>query len=62
MILKFIYRGGAEDKVVIEQLIIEREQARNAKNWTRADELRQQLMVMGVVLEDTAQGTIWRKV
>lgn len=54
-------QGESADKAEIEQLIVAREQARSAKNWTRADELRQQLTAMGVVLEDTAQGTIWRK-
>jgi cysteinyl-tRNA synthetase len=44
----------------IERLIKEREGARNKKNWTRADEIRDQLASHGIVLEDTAEGTIWR--
>ena len=54
-------QGKSEDKAEIELLIAEREEARTTKNWARADELRKQLAAMGVVLEDTAQGTIWRK-
>ncbi len=45
----------------IEQLIQARLDARQTKNWQKADEIRQQLTEMGVVLEDTPQGTTWRK-
>lgn len=41
------------------QLIHEREQARSKKDWTRADELRQQLLSEGVQIKDTAEGTDW---
>ena len=44
----------------IEVLIKDRKQARTDKNWARADECRDQLTRMGVVLEDTAQGTEWK--
>ncbi|MCL1952611.1 MAG: cysteine--tRNA ligase [Oscillospiraceae bacterium] len=40
-----------------EALIAERAKARSEKNWKRADELRAQLKGMGVVIEDTPQGT-----
>ncbi len=49
---------GAED---IEALIAERAQAKKDKNFSRADEIRDQLTAAGVVLEDTAQGTQWRR-
>ncbi len=42
------------------KLIAKREAARKAKDWKTADEIRQQLRGMGVVLEDTAQGVRWR--
>lgn len=45
----------------IEGLIKEREQARVEKNWARADEIRKQLSDLGVVLEDTPSGTLWRR-
>ncbi len=45
----------------IEALISEREQARAEKNWARADEIRDQLSGMGIIIEDTASGTHWRK-
>lgn len=45
----------------IEALIESRLQARRAKNFAEADRIRQELLQNGVVLEDTAQGTSWRK-
>jgi cysteinyl-tRNA synthetase len=43
-----------------EELIRKREEARQSKNWTEADKLREQLKSIGVILEDTAQGVKWR--
>ena len=42
-------------------LIEKREQARKAKDWKTADEIRQQLKALGIVVEDTAQGVRWRR-
>ena len=42
-------------------LIEKREQARKAKDWKTADEIRQQLKAMGIMIEDTAQGVRWRR-
>jgi cysteinyl-tRNA synthetase len=44
----------------IEKLIKERNEARRKKNWPRADEIRDHLASQGIMLEDTAQGTVWR--
>lgn len=44
---------------VIELLIKERELARKGKDFKRADEIRDELMIKGIVLEDTARGTVW---
>ena len=44
----------------IEKLITERNEARNKKNWARADEIRGQLASQGIILEDTSKGTTWR--
>ncbi|MFO7945401.1 MAG: cysteine--tRNA ligase [Armatimonadota bacterium] len=46
----------------IEELIQEREEAREAGNYDRADEIRDELQDMGIVLEDTPEGTHWRRV
>ncbi|MEW9104478.1 MULTISPECIES: cysteine--tRNA ligase [unclassified Paenibacillus] len=45
----------------IERLIQERNDARKAKNWARADEIRDLLTEQGIVLEDTPQGVRWRR-
>ncbi|WP_127532445.1 cysteine--tRNA ligase [Paenibacillus kobensis] len=45
----------------IEKLIIERTEARKAKNWARADEIRDILAAENIVLEDTPQGIKWRR-
>lgn len=46
----------------IERLIEERLLARKGKNFAEADRIRDALSVQGIVLEDTAQGTSWRRV
>lgn len=45
----------------IEALIEERQAARKAKNFARADEIRDQLLGMGIVLEDTREGVKWKR-
>ena len=45
----------------VEALIEERQAARKAKNFTRADEIRQQLLDRGIVLEDTREGVKWKR-
>lgn len=45
----------------IEALIQERVEARKAKNWARADEIRDLLQEQGILLEDTPQGMRWRR-
>lgn len=50
--------GITEDE--IDELIQERITARKEKNWARADEIRDELDEKGIVLEDKAEGTIWR--
>jgi cysteinyl-tRNA synthetase len=48
------------DPEVIDQMIAERNQARKAKNWEKADQIRNQLADMNIILEDRADGTIWK--
>lgn len=45
----------------IEALIAERAAAKKAKNWARADEIRNQLKEQGILLEDSAAGTKWKR-
>ncbi len=43
----------------VEALIAERTKARAEKNWAKADEIRDKLKEMNIVLEDTPQGVKW---
>jgi cysteinyl-tRNA synthetase len=59
---EFLRLGIANEEIQkIEQLIAARNKARNTKQWVKADELRDLLLAMGIVIEDTAEGTVWRK-
>ena len=44
----------------IEELIGRRDRARLEKNWQEADRIRDELSREGIVLEDTAKGTLWK--
>jgi cysteinyl-tRNA synthetase len=46
----------------IEKLITARTEAKKAKNFAEADKIRQDLLSQGVILEDSPQGTTWRRV
>ena len=45
----------------VEELISERQAARKAKDFKRADEIRDELTSMGIILEDTREGVKWKK-
>ena len=45
----------------IEALIAERQAARKEKNFARADEIRDELLAKGIILEDTREGVKWKR-
>ena len=45
----------------VEALIAERQTARKEKNFARADEIRNELTEMGILLEDTKEGVKWKR-
>ncbi len=55
------FLGAALDAAAIEARIAERAQARREKNFARADEIRQDLAALGIILEDGPAGTTWRR-
>ena len=58
----FLQGEAAENEISqIEALIVQRNDARAAKDWAAADAARNALSEMGIVLEDGPNGTTWRK-
>jgi len=49
------------DPAEIDRLLEERAEARKARNFTRSDEIRDQLHSRGIEIMDTPDGTTWRK-
>ena len=62
--LDFAAADAVDDGLVddLMNLLIDlRKQARAEKNYAMADQIRNQLNEIGVVLEDTKQGTTWKR-
>lgn len=60
----WLQAGGASDAIsadAIEAAIVARQEAKLAKDYARADEIRQELLDQGVVLEDSRDGTSWKR-
>jgi len=55
---------GLEKKSInsemIDKMIKERIEARKAKSWARADQIRKQLEDMSIIIEDGSEGTVWK--
>jgi cysteinyl-tRNA synthetase len=56
-----LYDAGMDAEKLIYILIVTREKLRRAKQWHLADLIRQRLGELGVSLEDTPKGTVWKR-
>jgi len=54
-------QGGGDDGAAIEAAIAARLAGRKAKNWAEADRIHDALKANGVILEDGAGGTTWKR-
>ena len=53
--------SAGADGAEIESLIAERDAAKKARNFTLADQIRDQLLAQGIILEDTKSGVRWKR-
>ncbi|MDH5786457.1 MAG: cysteine--tRNA ligase [Chromatiales bacterium] len=53
--------GDGVDDAAIDAMVADRNRAKQEKNWGEADRIRDELKAMGIVLEDSAGGTTWRR-
>jgi len=60
-VLGFLKRKPVAVDDEIEKLIQQRLEARRARDFTRADKIRDDLLARGIILEDTPQGTKWKR-
>ncbi len=54
------FENKAIDQSLIDSMVKERFEARKAKDWKKADEIRKRLSDMDIIIEDRPEGTVWR--
>ena len=54
------FRIDSELEAKILKLIIQRNEARSAKDWEKSDSIRDELVSIGVEIQDTSDGTTWK--
>jgi len=55
------FQGAGDDSTAVEALIVERTEAKKSRDFMRADAIRDELAAQGIVLEDGASGTTWKR-
>ena len=53
--------GSDDEAEEIEKMIAARSEAKKNKNWAEADAIRDELKAKGIVLEDSPNGTTWKR-
>lgn len=60
--LGYAVSDDSVDAEKIKNLLQQRTEARANNDYTRSDEIRDELTAMGIAIEDTAEGTLWKKI
>lgn len=47
-------------KTMVEDMIVKRNEARKAKDFAKADAIRDELLAKGIEIKDTREGTVWK--
>ena len=54
--------GASIDETFIQEKILARNTARLEKDFAKADAIRDELLGLGIMLDDSSDGTIWKKI
>ncbi len=58
---EYLKQGSELSEAEISEKIAQREDARNSKDFAMSDQIRDELVELGIILEDSANGTTWRR-
>ena len=58
---EYLKQGSELSEAEISNKILQRESARNSKDFAMSDQIRDELLALGIILEDSVNGTTWRR-